>query len=686
MHRKLVIVFKLVSCYLIYGSFTVFSIYAFVGTLSNMYLFHIGNAVAIVFMNNSESVIERYLYPIISFLAYATIRYFQQPPSYILVLGSLNIIEQCIGSKIMRYFLNVDDKYLSSTLKFISVIAGISFGLSLCFALPGSYIVTLLNSKAIYKRTLLIYYFSHFSGNYLGLYSYYVLRDKIYNFYSHKFMRDYIIVCSIMVTINSFENYEFFQFTSIILVLPILAYMSVTYNQIQALITELTFIVIIFVAVILNHGPYIQQRVSYKSNLLNLIMSLYTIVISSSIMSSFLAITMQQRRKALSDVTKLKNELFFVSSQVSHDIRAPIMYIMNLCTIVLDRTFTDNDVIDAHDACISIIDIMDTWLIMLHSSANKNNNQSVMNVNISKCNISILFNNILKYGTRSCKISSKDLSLTLTGINTVPEYLNIDKKLINYVIINLLSNSIKYTNQGSININVDYIHNKFLKVRVSDTGKGIKEEDLSNIFVKFFKVNGSKDKYDSHGIGLYIVETLVNLMKGKIEIKSEIDMGTSVSIIIPAQISKITNEIINYSEDILTNLKVCIAEDDKIIQITMKRMLNKCEIIDIVSNGKDVIDKISKAKKPYDILFLDGILLDSVTGSDILNNIQKKIYCDEAFKQKVNKLGIIIISGTDIMIPSNTTLHIEYCNKPFVQKDIINAVYKVRASHSIVNI
>ncbi len=671
-------------CFILYGLTIVFGVYAFVGTFNNYYLIHLGNSITIAYMNNTRNKIERYFYVIVSFFAYLLVRQFQKSYIFISIAGLFNIIEQIIISKIMRKFLKISDINLSTTLHFISILIGITFIVSTIIAIPLSYSIYKISSDVMWPKVLLLSLFSHISGNYFGLYLYYVLRDayKIILF-TKKFTLDFVITSVFLILINSFVSYSILQFSAIISVLPILAYISVKHNQKQVVLTEFVFISIIFGGIYLKRGPYYLIKKD-SEDLLTFIMSLYTIMILSSVMSSLLCVVMTQRRLAFENISQLKNELFFVSSQVSHDIRTPITYINNLCYLIKTNTHTPDDIDDAEGACNTIIDMMDMWLVMLHSS-NNNENNTLINVKNTKCNIEMLFNSILKHSKRIEKFSSKNLLITLDIDNNMPKYLNIDKKLINYIVINLMSNAIKYTNIGSIVLSVKYFDDN-LNITVSDTGKGISEEDILHIFDKFFKVDTDDTTYNSHGVGLYIVDTLIKLLNGKISIKSQINIGTSFVVIIPATICEVPeNTIIQNSietnNEILSKLKILIVEDSKVCQKQLKRMLKKCEIIDVVENGLLVVDKLLKSDdRPYNAIFLDGHL-PGLSGVEILEKLNTIVKNDK--NSIIKDLGIIIVSGSVINY-TPSSLYVVNCVKPYIEHEIIEALLEVSNKKNII--
>ena len=138
---------------------------------------------------------------------------------------------------------------------------------------------------------------------------------------------------------------------------------------------------------------------------------------------------------------------------------------------------------------------------------------------------------------------SKDKGLNLLHI--VPEgvILNSDKRRIRQVLINLVSNAIKFTDQGIVKIDVKSLNNQDLEVIVSDSGIGIKKEDMELLFKPFQQIDmSSTKKHEGTGLGLHLCKKLIDLLHGDISVKSQFGKGSEFKFIIP----------INFEEEILS--------------------------------------------------------------------------------------------------------------------------------------
>ena len=139
--------------------------------------------------------------------------------------------------------------------------------------------------------------------------------------------------------------------------------------------------------------------------------------------------------------------------------------------------------------------------------------------------------------------SDKGLVLTSEIEDNLPETLNGDGARLQQILVNLVTNSIKFTDQGSIHVRLFYPYGDKWGIEVLDTGHGIPDSELPYIFDTFRQVEGTATRvHGGFGLGLSIVKQLVNLMNGEIKVRSQVDVGTrfiiTLPLIIPESIKK----------------------------------------------------------------------------------------------------------------------------------------------------
>jgi len=210
------------------------------------------------------------------------------------------------------------------------------------------------------------------------------------------------------------------------------------------------------------------------------------------------------------------------------------------------------------------------------------------------------------------KIQEKNLELITNYDKNIPKVLLGDPVRLHQIILNLVSNAIKFTNKGNITVNVRLLNEDTEKVtlefEVSDTGIGISEEKIGGIFENFQQASSNTSRlYGGTGLGLAIVKQLVEPQGGTITVRSKVGEGSSFSFIL--DFPK-TNEEAEADLSIMEldaenkGIKVLVVEDMALNQLLMKTLLDDFGFErDIAENGQIAIDKLKT--KSYDIILMD---------------------------------------------------------------------------------
>ncbi|SEG45487.1 PAS domain-containing hybrid sensor histidine kinase/response regulator [Flavobacterium urumqiense] len=210
------------------------------------------------------------------------------------------------------------------------------------------------------------------------------------------------------------------------------------------------------------------------------------------------------------------------------------------------------------------------------------------------------------------KIQEKNLKLIKEYDNKIPAVLVGDPVRLHQIILNLVSNAVKFTNKGNITVGVHILHEDnekvILEFAVTDTGIGIPKVKIDSIFENFQQAtSGTSRLYGGTGLGLAIVKQLVEPQGGKIRVKSTIDVGTTFSFTLPFQKTnadaELENEILELDTEI-KDIKVLVVEDIALNQLLMKTLLDDFGFgRDIAENGQIAIEKLRTQK--YDIILMD---------------------------------------------------------------------------------
>jgi PAS domain S-box-containing protein len=210
------------------------------------------------------------------------------------------------------------------------------------------------------------------------------------------------------------------------------------------------------------------------------------------------------------------------------------------------------------------------------------------------------------------KIQEKNLKLIKNFDSRIPFVLLGDPVRLHQILLNLVSNSVKFTLSGTISVDVELLHQDenevIIEFRISDTGIGIAEDKIDHIFENFQQAtNDTSRLYGGTGLGLAIAKQLTEQQGGTITIKSILDKGTTCSVVMPFLKSKqeLEQETDTFGVDPeMKGIKVLVVEDIALNQLLMKTLLDDYGFeCDFAGNGKVAIEKLQN--NPYDIILMD---------------------------------------------------------------------------------
>ena len=229
------------------------------------------------------------------------------------------------------------------------------------------------------------------------------------------------------------------------------------------------------------------------------------------------------------------------------------------------------------------------------------------------------------------KIQEKNLELVTLYDKKIPAVLLGDPVRLHQIILNLVSNAVKFTTKGKITVSVQLLKEDEEKVliefSVTDTGIGITENKIERIFENFQQASsGTSRLYGGTGLGLAIVKQLVEAQGGSIKVKSEVDKGSVFSFTLSFQKTnaetELESEIVELDKDI-KHIKVLVVEDIALNQLLMKTLLDDFGFErDIAANGKIAIEKLQS--QSYDIILMD-LQMPEMNGFEATEYIRNKM-------------------------------------------------------------
>ena len=305
-------------------------------------------------------------------------------------------------------------------------------------------------------------------------------------------------------------------------------------------------------------------------------------------------------------------------ANMSHEIRTPINAVLGMNEMIL-RESKNKRILDyAHNiegagrTLVSLInDILDFSKIESGS----------MEIVETEYDLSSVINDVVNM--INIKVREKGLEFKIKVDPDLPDALFGDGMRFRQIMVNILNNAVKYTPHGSITLELTgRLQEKdrvLLKAVVTDTGIGIKEEDLGKLFRKFQRLDMTQNKsIEGSGLGLAITYNLLQIMHGEIEARSTYGKGSTFTVTLPQKIQRFdaigdfrrryqmnVKEQQAYHESFRApDARILVVDDTPVNHTVLKELLKKTKIlIDCAYSGKECIEMVQHEK--YDLIFLD---------------------------------------------------------------------------------
>jgi signal transduction histidine kinase/ActR/RegA family two-component response regulator len=208
----------------------------------------------------------------------------------------------------------------------------------------------------------------------------------------------------------------------------------------------------------------------------------------------------------------------------------------------------------------------------------------------------------------------KGLTLGVQFSTELPKVLVGDESRLRQVFLNLIGNAVKFTEHGSVTIDVAHrsldAERVELNVAVRDTGPGITPDVLPNLFQRFMQADsGITRRYGGSGLGLAISRDLVDLMGGRIGVETDIGKGSTFRVSLPLLLARSTGLVMADSQldpgfDMVKGLHILVAEDDEVNQIVISALLTQLgHTCDVASNGLEAVARVKSGA--YDLVLMD---------------------------------------------------------------------------------
>jgi len=323
--------------------------------------------------------------------------------------------------------------------------------------------------------------------------------------------------------------------------------------------------------------------------------------------------------------TVLKSEQQFLAN-MSHEIRTPMNAIVGFTKVLLKTDLSTKQteylraIKTSGDALIVLInDILDLAKV---DAGKMTFEQIPFKMKPSFAAVMHLFD---------IKMHENELEFINEYDNNIPEVLLGDFVRLQQIILNLISNALKFTSKGQITVSAKLLNENdkeaLIQFSVTDTGIGIAEDKLNFIFETFHQATSSTSRiFGGTGLGLAIVKQLVEKQGGTINVKSEINKGSTFSFTLSFPKTNATIELESGTFELdkeIQNIKVLVVEDIKLNQLLMRTILDEFKFkYDIADNGKIALEKMQT--ETYDIVLMD-LQMPEMDGFEATAQIRNKL-------------------------------------------------------------
>ncbi len=335
-------------------------------------------------------------------------------------------------------------------------------------------------------------------------------------------------------------------------------------------------------------------------------------------MTKFLEATTRDLADAVEKANQANKAKTQFLSSISHEIRTPINAVLGMDEMILRESREPqirNYAASIQNSGRTLLSLIND---LLDSSRIDSGKLEIMPVEYE---LSSLLNDLVNM--TSVRADEKDLELKVNVANDIPHVLLGDDTRIKQCALNILTNAVKYTEQGSVTIDVDFKKTDDrhidLSFSVTDTGIGIKEEDIDKLFVAYERIEEQRNRnIEGTGLGMNIVTALLSMMDSKLDVKSVYGEGSVFSFVVSQEVinwepmgdftemyRRSIESIQNYHESFhAPDARLLVVDDTRMNLTVFSGLLKATQIqIDTAESGKEALKKVKN--NSYDIIFLD---------------------------------------------------------------------------------
>ncbi len=391
----------------------------------------------------------------------------------------------------------------------------------------------------------------------------------------------------------------------------------------------------------------------------------------------------KEQAKEIEELSKAQNHFF---SSMSHEIRTPINTIIGLNEMILRENVSAEvaeDAANIQSASKLLLHLINDILDMSKFQSGQ------MQLSPAAYHTGNMLSDIV--GMMWGRARDKNLELHIDVSQELPSELYGDEVRIKQILINILNNAIKYTTEGSITFTIqcdkpkDGIVNVIYSV--TDTGMGIKKEDIPYLFTAFKRVDEDKNRHiEGTGLGLSIVKSLVDLMGGKINVNSVYTKGSTFVIEIPQQVVNAkeigridlkkghnVKQKARYHQSFeAPDAEILVVDDNASNLMVVSKLLRDTRVkIDTALSGKEALEKT--VEKTYNVILMDH-MMPEMDGIECLHKIRNQM---GGLNKKTKVVALTANAGSEAQAMYVKEGFDGYLLKPISADDLENGLQKL---------